>query len=62
MFELHQFLPLLELSWQVDANKTAEVLGTLIAHAKSKGMTVTESILEHSLLQLAEGRSLRQVG
>jgi hypothetical protein len=62
MFELHMFFPLLELSWQVDPNKTAEVLGVLIAQAREKKMEATVSILEHSLMQLAEGHSLQRVG
>lgn len=62
MFELHQFFSLLEPAWKADPDKTVEVLGVLIAHAKAKGMDVTQSVLEHSLLRLAEGLSLQKVG
>lgn len=62
MFQLHQFFALLEPAWQADPNKTAEVLGGLIAHAKAKKFEATEAILEQCLLQLAEGHSLQRVG
>lgn len=62
MFELYQFFPLLEPAWLADPNKTAEVIGGLIEQAKTKNLQVAASILEHALLQLAEGRSLAVIG
>lgn len=62
MFELYMFFPLLEPAWKADPNKTAEVIATLMRHASDKNMTVTVSMLEQALHQLADGQSLNVIG
>ena len=57
MFELHQFFPLIELAWQVDPNKTAEVLAVLMQQASDRNLSAMEVLLHQTLIELAEGRS-----